>query len=107
MFDTDVIDVGNDGKRYGLGQCSRDLNKLDCENCLEELLMTYRRYVMNRTGWEMLGVSCGLWYDDVDNDSGLTPTPIGSNTGGGERWCKGDYVIILAFVAFLLFHWIA
>ncbi|KAL7592992.1 cysteine-rich repeat secretory protein 38 [Lactuca sativa] len=107
MFDTDVIDAGNDGKRYGLGQCSRDLSKLDCENCLEELLVTYRRFVMNRTGWEMLGVSCGLWYDDVqfsDDDSGLTPTPIGS--GVGERLCTGDYVI-LAFVAFLLFHWIA
>ncbi|KAL7592989.1 hypothetical protein Lser_V15G32128 [Lactuca serriola] len=75
MFDTGVIDVGNDGKRYGLGQCSRDLSKFDCEKCLEKLLVIYQRFVLNRTGWEMLGVSCGLWYDDVkfyDNDSGLT-----------------------------------
>ncbi|CAI9292627.1 unnamed protein product [Lactuca saligna] len=75
MFDIGVIDVGNDGKRYGLGQCSQDLSKFDCEKCLEKLLMIYKRFVLNRTGWEMLGVSCGLWYDDVkfsDNDSELT-----------------------------------
>ncbi|KAL4563112.1 hypothetical protein LXL04_027145 [Taraxacum kok-saghyz] len=106
MFDTSVVDVGNDGKRYGFGQCSRDLSETDCENCFGELLTTYRKFVLNRTGWEMLGVSCGLWYDDVrfdGNYSGLTPTPIGS--GGGERWSKGD--VILGFVAFLLLHWIA
>ncbi|XP_076948851.1 antimicrobial ginkbilobin-2-like protein [Bidens hawaiensis] len=72
MYPTDVIDVGNNRERYGLGQCSQDLSESDCVKCLGELLTTYQTYVLNRTGWEMLGVSCGMWYDDFefyDNDS--------------------------------------
>ncbi|KAI3680588.1 hypothetical protein L6452_35361 [Arctium lappa] len=106
MFETSVTDVGKDGERYGLGQCSRDVSRSDCEKCLEELLVSYKTYVVNRTGWEMLGVSCGMWYDDVrfyDNSSSLTPTP--NPSGGGERLYQKD--VILAFVAFLVFQWIA
>ncbi|KAJ0568851.1 putative Gnk2-like domain-containing protein [Helianthus annuus] len=83
MFATDVIDVGDNGERYGLGQCSRDLSKLDCENCLEELLTSYHDFVLNRTGWEMVGVSCGMWYDDFrfyDNNSSR-PNPTANTSG--------------------------
>ncbi|KAI7745038.1 hypothetical protein M8C21_000017 [Ambrosia artemisiifolia] len=103
MFATDVIDVGENGERYGLGQCSRDLSKLDCENCLEGLLTRYHKSVLNQTEWEMLGVSCGMWYDDLPffdtNSSRPNPTP--DTSGGGERWYnKGD--LILAFVGILV-----
>ncbi|KAI7745043.1 hypothetical protein M8C21_000022, partial [Ambrosia artemisiifolia] len=106
MFATALIDVGENGERYGLGQCSRDLSKLDCENCFEKLLTSYQDYVLNRTGWEMLGVSCGMWYDNFlfydNNSSRPNPTP---NTSGGERWYnQGD--MILAFVAMLVLYWI-
>ncbi|GKD92468.1 hypothetical protein Tco_1372305 [Tanacetum coccineum] len=68
----------------------------------EDLLMTYKTYMLNRTGWEMQSVSCGMWYDDVPiyNDSGLAPAP--NTSGGGEIWHKGD--VILALVAFLAFY---
>ncbi|PWA76292.1 gnk2-like domain-containing protein [Artemisia annua] len=127
MFETRAIDVGANGGRYGLGQCSRDLSKSECENCLEGLLTNYQTYVLNRTGWEMLGVSCGMWYDDVrfyDNNSTLTPRPntiltptpnptltptpnsglipTPDTSGGGEIWYKGD--VILALVALFVFH---
>ncbi|KAJ9566170.1 hypothetical protein OSB04_002136 [Centaurea solstitialis] len=104
MFETGVANVGKDGERYGLGQCSRDVSKSDCQNCLEELLVSYKTYVLNRTGWEMLGVSCGMWYDDVRfYDNSLTPTP--NTSEGGEGLYQRD--VILAFVAFLVLQWIS
>ncbi|KAJ0575182.1 putative Gnk2-like domain-containing protein [Helianthus annuus] len=105
MFATNVLDVGDNGERYGLGQCSRDLSKLDCQNCLEELLTSYREYVLNRTGWEMLGVSCGMWYDNFRFYDANSSRPNPPNTSGGERWYnKGD--MILAFVGILVLYWI-
>nr|GFA95276.1 hypothetical protein [Tanacetum cinerariifolium] len=101
-FEMGVIGVGRHGERYGLGQCSRDLSQSDCENCLEDLLMRYKTFVLNRKGWEMQSVSCGMWYDDVPiyNGSGLAPAP--NTSGGGEIWHKRD--VILALVAFLVFY---
>nr|XP_043619392.1 cysteine-rich repeat secretory protein 38-like [Erigeron canadensis] len=106
MFESSVIDVGNDGKRYGLGQCSRDLSKLDCQNCLEELLTTYQTNVLNQTGWEMHTVNCGMWYDDdasFSNNGTLPtpgsdasgPTPCPDASGCGERWYKGEMILAL------------
>nr|XP_043620385.1 cysteine-rich repeat secretory protein 38-like [Erigeron canadensis] len=111
MFDSRVIDVGKlDGKRYGMGQCSRDLSKLDCQNCLEGLLTTHKTFILNQTWWEMLSVSCGMWYDDDasfrNNNTWLTPgtdasagptTPGPDASGCGERWYNGE--MMLAFIA--------
>ncbi|PWA33836.1 gnk2-like domain-containing protein [Artemisia annua] len=101
-FEMGVISVGGNRERFGLAQCSRDLRQSDCENCLEDLLMTYKTYVLNRTGWEMQSVSCGMWYYDVPiyHDSGMAQAP--NTSGGGEIWHKGD--VILALVAFLVFY---
>ncbi|XP_076922087.1 antimicrobial ginkbilobin-2-like protein [Bidens hawaiensis] len=67
MYKAAEIDVGVDGKRYGLAQCGRDLSKLNCQNCLEDRLLGYRSYVENRTGWEILGSSCSMWYSNVSD----------------------------------------
>ncbi|XP_024961885.1 putative cysteine-rich receptor-like protein kinase 9 [Cynara cardunculus var. scolymus] len=105
MFQTSVTDVEKNRERYGLGQCSPDVSRSDCRKCLEELLVTYKPYVMNQTKWEMLGVSCGMWYDDVrfyGNSSSLTPAP---NASGGEGLNQRH--VIFTFVAFLVLQWIA
>ncbi|KAJ0693500.1 putative Gnk2-like domain-containing protein [Helianthus annuus] len=110
MFETGVVDAGSDGKRYGLGQCRRDISKLDCEKCLEDLLTTYNKFVLNQTWWDMRAMSCGLWYDHVrfyqddfreNRDDSEVSNPIPS---GGEKWYKGDMTLV--FVAFLVLHWI-
>ncbi|GJU94160.1 cysteine-rich repeat secretory protein 38-like protein [Tanacetum coccineum] len=119
MFGTGAINVGENGGRYGMGQCSRDLSKSECENCLEGLLTNYHTYVLNQTAWEMQGVSCGMWYDDVrfyDNNATLTPTPNSTltptpNSGltptpdtseGGKIWYKGDVILALEPSFFVL-----
>nr|XP_043620386.1 cysteine-rich repeat secretory protein 38-like [Erigeron canadensis] len=93
MFYSSLLDFGG-RERYGLSQCSRDLSNLDCRNCLEELLTTYKTYVLNRTGWEMQGMSCGMWYEM----RGLNPSPNASGTS-----FKHKVEMILALVAFLVF----
>ncbi|PWA44974.1 gnk2-like domain-containing protein [Artemisia annua] len=74
MYQAAEIDVGVNGKRYGLAQCGRDLSKLNCQNCLEKRLeANLRSYTENRTGWEILGVGCSMWYSNVS--LGVTPLP--------------------------------
>ncbi|KAL7617524.1 hypothetical protein Lser_V15G04529 [Lactuca serriola] len=67
MYQATDVNLGEEGKRYGLAQCSRDLSKLNCQNCLEDRLENYRSYVENRTGWEILGISCSMWYSNVSD----------------------------------------
>ncbi|KAL8214699.1 hypothetical protein R6Q57_004148 [Mikania cordata] len=69
VYQEGEIDVGVDGERFGLAQCGRDLSKLDCQNCLEDKLVRYRSYVMNRTGWEIIGSTCSLWYSKESDDN--------------------------------------
>ncbi|GJS66501.1 cysteine-rich repeat secretory protein 38-like protein [Tanacetum coccineum] len=84
VFETGAINVGENGGagRYGLGQCSRDLSKSECENSPNSTLSQ----TLNPT----LTLTPNL---------GLTPTP--GTSGSGERWYKGD--VILTLVAFLVF----
>lgn len=68
MHQAAKIDVGVKGKRYGLVQCGRDLSKLNCQNCLERRFEgNLRSYTENRTGWEILGVGCSMWYSNVSS----------------------------------------
>ncbi|KAD3337930.1 hypothetical protein E3N88_33451 [Mikania micrantha] len=124
MYQEAEIDVGVDGERFGLAQCGRDLSKLDCQNCLEDRLVRYRSYVMNRSGWEILGSSCSLWYSNVSdanmhrdvNVTALTPStsvsdgrfPYGTpSVISGAQRCLGEFrtgnnIRISSFTIFLL-----
>ncbi|KAL4562447.1 hypothetical protein LXL04_034652 [Taraxacum kok-saghyz] len=88
MYQATDVDLGGDGKRYGLAQCNRDMSKLNCQNCLEDRLVNYRSYLENRTGWEILGISCSMWYSNVSdayspgiNDFEVTPSQRQSPPG--------------------------
>nr|GEX45258.1 hypothetical protein [Tanacetum cinerariifolium] len=75
MYQAAEIDVGVNGKRYGLVQCGRDLSKLNCQNCLERRFRNLRSYTENRTGWEILGVGCSMWYYNVSLGVNSLPPP--------------------------------
>ncbi|XP_038689950.1 cysteine-rich repeat secretory protein 38-like isoform X2 [Tripterygium wilfordii] len=64
MFQTAVLDGGESGKRYGMGQCIRDISRSDCSRCLDAQLVTFRTTIGNKRGWEIYGSSCSMWYHD-------------------------------------------
>ncbi|CAK7350909.1 unnamed protein product [Dovyalis caffra] len=64
MFQTAVLDVGQSGKRYGLAQCTRDLSKSACRQCLNIQLNIFKNATGNRRGWEIYASSCSMLYHD-------------------------------------------
>ncbi|KAJ6999669.1 hypothetical protein NC653_010421 [Populus alba x Populus x berolinensis] len=63
-WQTAVLDVGQNGKRYDMAQCTRDLSQSDCGMCLEFQLATYKNSVGNKRSWDIYGFSCSLWHRD-------------------------------------------
>lgn len=52
------------GTRYGLVQCTRDLNSSECGTCLTALLEEIRQCnFKERVGWRILGPSCNIRYE--------------------------------------------
>ncbi|KAG6695122.1 hypothetical protein I3842_09G080300 [Carya illinoinensis] len=64
MFQKAVLDVGQSGKRYGMAQCTLDINRADCGKCLDSQLALFRTIIGNKRGWETYGSSCFMWYHD-------------------------------------------
>ncbi|XP_051125341.1 cysteine-rich repeat secretory protein 55-like [Andrographis paniculata] len=57
-------DVGRSWKGYGLAQCTRDLARSDCGDCLNHFLKTFQSEVRNKTSWEIYGQGCFIQFDD-------------------------------------------
>ncbi|XP_024634015.2 cysteine-rich receptor-like protein kinase 10 isoform X3 [Medicago truncatula] len=51
-------------KRYGLVQCSRDLNENQCNQCLVAMLDKVPKCCGTKIGWQVLAPSCLIKYDD-------------------------------------------
>lgn len=64
LFQIAVLDGGENGKRYGMAQCSRDLSKSNCSKCLEFRLEAERTENADKRGWEIYSSSCSMWYQD-------------------------------------------
>ena len=56
-----TLNNGN-GTRYGLVQCSRDLNLTECSNFLKVLVNNVRDCCQESTGFRMFNPSCDLRY---------------------------------------------
>lgn len=64
MFGTQEMVVGNGpGRRFGLVQCSRDLDVGACSSCLRELLNQTESCCIGRRGWRILIPSCYMRYE--------------------------------------------
>ncbi|XXG53952.1 hypothetical protein AAC387_Pa03g1959 [Persea americana] len=69
MFAINKLEVKKDylsqsETRYGLVQCTRDLNSHDCRTCLNELMKDYKSCCEGMRGWRIIAGSCSIWYDD-------------------------------------------
>ncbi|KAK6917388.1 Gnk2-homologous domain [Dillenia turbinata] len=81
MFQASVLDVGINGKRYGMAQCTRDISMSDCGNCLDHLLANMVS-VENKRGWEIYALSCSMWNHDYQFYFNFTTT---SQDSGASR----------------------
>ncbi|KAE8647671.1 hypothetical protein Csa_002971 [Cucumis sativus] len=61
MFKANKLD--NRGTRYGLVQCTRDLNSNQCDTCLTALLEEIKLVYKGRVGWRILSQSCSITYE--------------------------------------------
>ncbi|RWR76437.1 LEAF RUST 10 DISEASE-RESISTANCE LOCUS RECEPTOR-LIKE PROTEIN KINASE-like protein 2.4 [Cinnamomum micranthum f. kanehirae] len=69
MFSMNKLEVKKDylsqsETRYGLVQCTRDLNRHDCRTCLNELMKDYKSCCEGMRRWRIIAGSCSIWYDD-------------------------------------------
>ena len=63
LFKAGNMTVGNgNGFRYGLVQCTRDINSTQCGNCLQILIEEVQDYCQARTEFRIISPSCFLRY---------------------------------------------
>ncbi|XP_050212602.1 cysteine-rich repeat secretory protein 38-like [Mercurialis annua] len=104
MFQTQVLDVGKYGKRYGLAQCTRDLSRKDCGKCFDNKLelVSSVEAIDNLKEWQAFGYGCIVWYGDSQFYFNYTMLP--THNGGAavnlshERFSIGMIVSVLMFV---------
>ena len=88
MFETKEMVVGNGPeRRYGLVQCSRDLNVSACSSCLRELLNQTENCCIEKTGWRILTPSCYVRYEMYPfyEQPSAPPGPPPENEGKSNR----------------------
>lgn len=70
-----TVNNGNDTVRYGLVQCSRDLNRTECSNCLKVLVNNVSDCCQESTGFRLFNPSCDRRYDDFHFIEQPVPPP--------------------------------
>ncbi|KAL2495282.1 Cysteine-rich repeat secretory protein 55 [Forsythia ovata] len=109
MFAVSELDVERSGKRYGMAQCTRDLSRSDCGQCLDYVLASFGMTVGHKKGWEAYGVGCSMWYNNYRFYSNFsTPKDAGleSQHNAAQRQWTGRFavgIITLTTMSFLVF----
>ncbi|XP_030528979.1 cysteine-rich receptor-like protein kinase 10 [Rhodamnia argentea] len=69
-------------RRYGLEQCSRDINGSQCGYCLAQLTTYIGKCCEGKMGWRILTPSCNLRYEDYlfYRQQAASPQPVPSAT---------------------------
>ncbi|MED6173934.1 hypothetical protein PIB30_064402 [Stylosanthes scabra] len=55
--------VCDGSERYGLAQCTRDINKSSCISCLTHLMNKSGQCCQHKVGWRLLAPSCYIRYE--------------------------------------------
>ncbi|KAJ4745159.1 cysteine-rich RECEPTOR-like kinase [Rhynchospora pubera] len=92
MFAAGFMNYAKSTKLYGLAQCTRDLSKNDCYQCLREFVNAIPRYCYGKFGGNLLGTSCNiryesyLFYDDlaVSNAAATVTADTTEGNSGGK-----------------------
>ncbi|KAK7282122.1 hypothetical protein RIF29_10680 [Crotalaria pallida] len=93
-------------KRYGLVQCSRDINSSQCKQCLDAMLNKFPQCCEKKLGWQVLAPSCLMKYDDnmfylitAQTNETISPSPL-PNPGIGSfaASLRGNDVLVMNVV---------
>jgi len=68
------VDSGSD-VRYGLVQCTRDIDSTSCNNCFGILMTEANRCCEAKKGWRVLSPSCNIRYENYSFFQQVPPTP--------------------------------
>ncbi|KAE8728551.1 cysteine-rich receptor-like protein kinase 29-like [Hibiscus syriacus] len=106
MFRTNEMVVGNGPeRRYGLVQCSRDLDVRSCSSCLGQLLNRSEECCIERTGWRILSPSCFIryemypFYNQTSSDSTESPPVDEEGTYKGGKSKRKIIVTVVSSIA--------
>uniref|UniRef100_A0A2N9INC9 Uncharacterized protein n=1 Tax=Fagus sylvatica TaxID=28930 RepID=A0A2N9INC9_FAGSY len=66
-------------QRYGLVQCSRDMDHSACKNCFIQLMQKAQDCCQSKQGWRILSPSCNLRYENYSffQQEPAMPSPTG------------------------------
>ncbi|KAI5421026.1 hypothetical protein KIW84_044750 [Lathyrus oleraceus] len=102
------FDLSDNEKRYGWVQCSRDISKDGCRQCLEAVLDIVPHCCGTKVKWAVLSPSCGMEIDDnkfynlqTGSPSSLSPNP-GKKKGGSNIKTLMIIIILSVLVAVAL-----
>ncbi|XP_021294093.1 cysteine-rich receptor-like protein kinase 10 isoform X2 [Herrania umbratica] len=101
MFETKEMVVGNGpDRRYGLVQCSRDLNVSACSSCLRDLLDQTENCCIEKRGWRILTPSCYIRYEMYQfYEQPSAPPPENEGDGKGGNSTRKTIIIIVSSLA--------
>ncbi|KAK2385953.1 cysteine-rich receptor protein kinase [Trifolium repens] len=87
LFAMSEFNLSSNKKRYGLVQCSRDLNDKQCNQCLEAMLDKVPKCCATKISWQVLAPSCLIKYDNVMFYQLIsqTSTPLPAGQGGSNK----------------------
>ncbi|XP_045820985.1 cysteine-rich receptor-like protein kinase 10 isoform X2 [Trifolium pratense] len=98
LFAMGEFNLSTNKKRYGMVQCSRDLNDKQCNQCLGAMLDKVPKCCGTKIGWQVLAPSCLIKYDDFKFYELIyqTSTPLAAGQGGSK--ISNTLIIIIVIV---------
>ncbi|KAM4080363.1 hypothetical protein ACJW30_11G010000 [Castanea mollissima] len=116
LFKAGNMSVGNgNGFRYGLVQCTRDINSTQCKNCPKILIEKVQDCCQARTEFRIISPSCNLRYANysliqeastpvlVPLPSPLLPSPLPGN-GNGRNITQIAIIVTTVIVLILVIN---
>nr|POF08287.1 cysteine-rich receptor-like protein kinase 25 [Quercus suber] len=103
LFKAGNMPVGNgNGFRYGLVQCTRDINSTQCGNCLKVLIEKVQDCCQARTEFRIISPSCFLRYANYSLGPLLPSLPSSPLPGTGNGRNITQIAIIVTTVIILI-----
>ncbi|GAU34491.1 hypothetical protein TSUD_388030 [Trifolium subterraneum] len=104
MFHTEVLNINQSEKRYGMAQCTRDINRKDCRRCLDGQLDTFRAVIGNKRRWEIYGSNCFMWYNDYQFYANVSPLLSAASRPSSCRSLVSGMTFAVSVALLIVFH---